>query len=169
MMTLFAFFALLAQTFTASGNFSFDLDGPRDTRAGTWGTAEAATKYITFSPPAGYRVRIVRASGDLVAWPQVLDGVPVPAGKYAGVLLALASTAPEGSIRGDWMADNTFVYIQAGLDAVPVRAPFDRRLDAMLEADNRLAVKVASWLNTTGRPIHIEPTFTLQYRFEKLL
>ena len=157
-----------ALKYTASANFSFDLSGPVDTRVATWGTAEASIKYITFNPPTGYRVRILRASGDLVAWPMVLDTyAPVKPGKYAGVLLGLSTTAPDGSVRGDFMADNCFMYIQAGLDAVPVRAAFDRKVDVLLEADNKLAVKVASWLNTTGVPIHIEPTLTIVYRFER--
>jgi hypothetical protein len=167
MHTLLAFFLILTQSFTASTNFSFDLDGPVDTRPGTWGTAEASAKFITFAPPAGYRVRILRASGDLVAWPQVLDGVPVKPGRYAGVLLGLSTTAQEGSVRGDWLADNCFLYVQAGLDATPVRAAFDRKTDALLEPDHKLALKVASWLNTTERKIHIEPTLTIVYRFEK--
>jgi hypothetical protein len=37
-----------------------------------------------------------------------------------------------------------------------------------LEPDNKLLVTVASWLNTTGKPVHIEPTFTVVYRWEEI-
>jgi hypothetical protein len=58
------------------------------------------------------------------------------------------------------------VYVQNGLDSHPIRVPLDRSLFALLENDNRLLVKVASWLNTTGYPIHMEPTFTVRYQYE---
>jgi hypothetical protein len=153
----------------ASSNFSFDLHGQADTREGTWGRAEAATKAITFTPPIGYRVRILRASGDLVAWPLLSGPLPQDA-RYAGVLLGLQTTAPDGSVRGDWLADGVFLYVQAGLSREPVRISFDRdtKVGGLLAPDNKLIVKVASWLNTTGVPIHIEPTFTLTYCFEPI-
>ena len=158
------------ETFSASANFSADLMGPADTREGTYGNAEAVNWRMTFRPPAGYRVRIVELRGDLIAWPRVLSGeAPVPDGAYAGVLLGFQTTSSQNSGRCDYCADNTMLYIQVGLDAHPVRAPFSEKILSgnLLESDNVLVIGVASWLNTTGRKIHIEPTFTVTYRFER--
>jgi hypothetical protein len=155
--------------FSSSANFSADLLGARDTRPDTWGNADSASWTIQFRPPAGYRVRILKLRGDLVAWPRVLPGEPpVPRGTYAGVLLGFMTTAPDGSLRCDPCADNAMLYIQHAMESAPVRAPFDYdRVNVLLESDNKLLVKVAAWLNSTGRPIHIEPTFTVVYRYEK--
>lgn len=172
--------AILAQfgPYTMSGNFPRDLAGPVDVRmAGQrcadgpciWGTADSDVLPIQFYPPAGYRVRILRLRGDLVAWPRVLPGErPVAPGQYAGVLMGFQTSAPEGSQRCTWCADNTMLYIQDAVGEKPTRAPFDYRdIDVLLEPDNILRLVVASWLNTTGRAIHIEATYTVVYRFEK--
>jgi hypothetical protein len=173
-------FAALLQLgpYTMSGNFPRDLAGPVDTRmAGQvcasgpciWGTADSDVLPIQFKPPAGYRVRILRLRGDMVAWPRVLPGeVPVAPGQYAGVLMGFQTTAPEGSAKCDWGADNTMLYIQDAVGTEPRRAPFDYRdVNVLLEPDSILRLVIASWLNTTGRAIHIEATYTVVYRFEK--
>jgi hypothetical protein len=51
----------------------------------------------------------------------------------------------------------------------PLRASFDREVsvNGLLESDNVLVIKVASWLNVTGKPIHMEPTFNVTYQFER--
>ena len=47
------------------------------------------------------------------------------------------------------------------------RAIYDRdSINTLLQPDNKLVVTVASWLNTTTKTIHIEPTFVLTYQFE---
>lgn len=152
------------QTFRGANNFSVDLRGEPDTRNGTWGRAGYHVSTVTFRPPAGYRVRILRAYGDLLAWPR---GVP-PAGTFAGVLFGLQSTAPEGSSRADWLADNTMLYLQGAVsEHGRERLPFDVRIsDGLLEPDNRLVYKFAVWLNDTGLEIHMEASLTLVYRFE---
>ena len=155
--------------YSSSSNFSANLFGSLDTRDGCWGFAEATEWPITFKPPAGYRVRILSPRGDLVAWPQVLPGEPAAGrGRYAGVLLGFRTTDPEGSIRCDYCADNTMLYVQAALDDRPTRASFhdDVTVGGLLGADHRLMVKVSAWLNTIERPIHVEPTFTVTYHFE---
>ena len=49
-----------------------------------------------------------------------------------------------------------------------MRAPFDSdKVNVLLEPDNMLLVKVAALLNSTGRPIHIEATFMVVYRYER--
>lgn len=161
--------AALMGTYSASGNFAVDLNGPVDTRPGTWGTADAWTWKETFSPPAGYRVRILAIQGDLTAMARTLpEDPPVPRGKSAGVLLGFGTTAAEGSVRCSPCADNTMLYVQAAMGSEPVTRSFDWtvRAGGLLEPDNTLLVKVASWLNTTGIPVHLEATFTIVYRFE---
>lgn len=171
LMLLQAVLAAILGPFTASSNFAADLLGPVDTRVGCWGRAEAVTWAVTFKAPAGHRVRILRIRGDLVAWPKFLTGeLPMHAGRYAGVLVGFQSTAPEGSTRCDWCADATWIYYQGALDSTstrPLRIHWDDSVDELLEPDHKLVVKVASWLNTIEKPIHIEPTFTVRYQFER--
>lgn len=153
------------QVFSFATNFSTDLLGPVDARPGTWGHADYSTWRIVFRPPAGHRVRILRAHGDLVSW---VRGAPEDT--YAGVLFGLQTTAPDGSTRADWAADNCMLYVQ---DAVtrgrPARTAFnaDVRAGGLLEPDNVLIFKIAAWLNDTGQPIHSEVTATLTYQFER--
>ena len=144
-------------------NFSADLYGQPDTRPDTWGTAEANYKAITFKPPDGYRVRILRVYGDYLIWPVG----PVQSGRYAGALFGLQTTAPEGSVRADWAADNTLLYLQVATSGKPERAAFDVDVSAggLLEPDHKLIVKMASWLNDTGMKIHMEPSFVVVYQF----
>ncbi len=154
--------------FTAANNYATNLMGPTDTRVDTWGTADSQVWQQSFRPPAGYRVRVLRLWGDLVAWPMVLPGErPVAPGQYAGVLVGFQTTARDGSDRCWPCADNTLLYLQGAMHAEPVRIPFDQRVSTLLEADNILAVKVADWLNTLGRPVHMEVTYRVTYRFEK--
>jgi hypothetical protein len=155
---------------SSTSNFSADLLGGLDTRPSTWGAVDVATWTITYRPPPGSRVRILHVRGDLVAWPKVLPGeTPVPEGRYAGVLLGLGRTMGENTAPCDWCEDSAMLYIQAGLDSHPVRAAFNDDVAAgLLAADNKLVVTVAAWLNTTGKPIHVEPTFVVTYRFEPL-
>ena len=156
----------IAEPCSSSTNFAFDLAGVPDTRPGTYGTAEAMSGRITFSPPAGYRVHILRVYGDFIGWPV---GV-VPEGTAAGVLFALGSTGVSGSTNADFMADGCFLYIQDSTMGKPLRDPYDFNVRAggLLEADNVLVLTAAVWLNTTGLKIHMEPTFVAVYRFEKV-
>jgi len=152
-------------TYRGANNFSVDLRGEPDGRAGTWGRAGYYVHAVTFKPPAGCRVRILRAYGDFLAWPR---GVP-PAGTFAGVLFGLQTTAPEGSQRADFLADNTMLYIQGAVSQHGrERMPFDVKIsDGLLESDHRLLYKFAVWLNDTGLEIHMEASVTLVYRFER--
>src|SRR4051794_36994653 len=114
------------------------------------------------NPPAGYRVRILRLRGDLVSWPRVLQTEPqVKQGSYAGVLLGFHTTGENTSVHCTYCADNHMLYVQDGLSANPVRTPFndDVSIGGLLSTDNVLHIKIAAWLNTTGYPIHMEPTF----------
>lgn len=167
-LTALCLLASLANVHQVANNFAVDLLGVKDTRQGTWGYAGATTWNVVFNPPAGFRVRILRVSGDLVAWPRVLPGEKaIPQGHYAGVLIGLQTTAPEGSQLCTPCADNTFLYRQVGIDAEPGRIAFDVDVSVggLLGADNTAVVKVANWLDTE-RTIHIEPTINWTFRFE---
>jgi hypothetical protein len=149
---------------SSSANFTADLMGVPDTRPGTWGNQGQVTWSITFKPPTGKRTRILHVDGDFLVWPPK----PIVPGSSAGVLLALSSTAPGGSIYGTWMADNTFLYLQVATMGQPSRAAYDRDVKdgGLLMPDNTMIIKVAVWLNTTGTALHMEPTFTMKYQFE---
>ena len=156
---------------SASGNFSADILGAQDTRPSTWGTAGVQTWPVVFAPPPGYRVQILTLKGDLVAWPKVLPGdLSIPQEMTAGVLLGYQTTASEGSTRCTPCADNTMLYIQAGVGRQPVRAPYEYNVRAggLLEPDHTLVVVVAVWLNTTGRMIHLEPTWTVTWVYRRV-
>lgn len=155
----------VASLMTSAANFADDILGEKDTRPGTWGTAGYALHRITFRPPAGYRVRINRVYGDFLIWPRG----KVEDGRFAGALFGLQTTAPDGSARADLAADNTCLYIQTATGGQASRVGFDHDVSAacLLEPDNVLVVKVAVWLNDTGREIHMEPTFTMVYSYER--
>lgn len=159
--------------YTAAGNFSVDLAGTFDTRPDTWGRADAIVKALTFAPPTGYRVRILGIHGDFIAWPT--DGAngaaAVQPGRCSGILVSAFNTDDGGSVRADWMADNTLMYAQSATCGPAMRGDFSADLlgvqNARLAEDNRLLWKMASWLNDTDRMIHIEVTFSnLIYQFE---
>jgi hypothetical protein len=164
---------------SVSGNFPRDLYGPVDTRdtrtvcAGgpcIWGHADSDVLPIQFHPPAGYRVRIFALKGDLVAWIKSLPGdPPTPLESGAGVLLGFQTTSSAGAGECEYCASGCPLYIQDSVmeKAPKTRAPFDySHVDLLLDADNILNLKLASWLNTTGKPIHIEGTYTIEFVFE---
>lgn len=150
---------------SVSSNFSADLIGEADHRADTWGTAGATFHRITFRPPAGYRVRVLRVYGDFLIWP---IGKVEP-GKFAGALWGLATTGPDGSIHADWAADNTMLYVQVATGGQPARAPVNFRTahGGLLGPDHVLVSKMAVWLNDTGLKIHMEPSFTVVFQYQK--
>lgn len=172
--------------YTAAVNTAADLYGPVDTRPGCWGNAQVASWTTRFAPPAGYRVKILEIHGDLISWIETLPGdtTVVTAQSTAGVLLSLQTSDPVNSGRCDVCADvvraapstqapavqsTTMLYIQDSVAQLmpKSRASYDRpAVNALLNADNQLIVTVASWLNTTGKLIHIEPTFIVTYEFE---
>jgi hypothetical protein len=158
----------------ASGNFAVDLYGPVDTRPTTWGHADSAVVAIHFHPPTGYRVRVLALRGDLTAWIKTLDGDPATrAESGAGVLAGFQTTSGlngDSEPSCDLCQSGTPLYIQDWVtDRQPgARAAFSYTgIDTLLDADNTLQAKVAEWLNTTGKPIHLELTYTIQYRFSK--
>lgn len=152
--------------YSASANFSADMSGTPDTRANTWGTAGATTWQIHFFVPEGDRVRIMRVYGDFLIWPKG----KVPDGTYAGALFSLHTSSPDTPVStlAPLMVDNCFLYLQLATGGHPERAAFDTKVSAggLLESDNTLFVKVAVWLNDTGLPIHMEPTFVAVFQVQ---
>lgn len=146
---------------TVATNHADDLAGSPDTRPDTWGLAAANEHVVVFVPPEGCHVRILRVYGDVVAWPK-----EEPEAGKAGVLWGLRTTASDGSRWSKQAADNTFLYYQFGTRGEIARISFDVQLNNRLGDDNTLISKVAAWLNTTGQPIHIEPSFVIVFRFE---
>lgn len=164
MMTLLLLSAMAV--YSVAANFSADILGEPDTRKDTWGRAGVAEWRMSFRPPAGHRVRILRAYGDFLCWPRGR----VDQGRCAGALFGLMTTAREGSERVWPAADNTMLYLQVATDGQPARAAYDHDVSAggLLEPDNTLVVRVAVWLNDTEREIHCEPSFVLVYRYEPM-
>ena len=166
--------------YTRSGNFPADLYGPVDTRmAGQtcaggpciWGHADSAVLPIQFYPPAGYRTRILALRGDVTAWIKTLPGDPAtPMESVAGVLGGFQTPSSGGAPECNFCASGCPLYIQGAVSEKQpaVRLPFNREdVGQLLDADNILNAKIASWLNTTGKPIHTEITYTITFRFER--
>lgn len=153
--------------YSAATNLTFDSAGKPDTRAGTWGSADYVDFPIKFHPPDGYRVRVLRAYGDFIAFPK--QGV-VPQGTYSEASWGLMTTAPGGSSRVDASADDCFLWRQT---LVTSGVPFghesfndDVHVGGLLEPDNLMIWRLAVSINTTGLVIHLEPTFVFVYQFE---
>lgn len=171
--------------YVGANNFAADLLGDLDTRPSTWGRADFATLEITYAPPPGYRVRILEVNGivDAHYWPNNhllnsdISGGTIfshsqPVGD-AGVLGAVGSEHPNnasGSIRADWLADNTWAYAQGVLPlqgVFPVTTPrlMPQVKNNLLGPDHKLYYTLATWLNTTERRIHVEMTASVVYEF----
>jgi hypothetical protein len=144
-----------------TGNWAADLYGEMDTRPGTWGRQDSVVKQLRFTAvPPGCTVEILTLRGDLVTWPKN-DSLR---GGKAGTLLAIQKEGPEGSTRADYAEDKTLLYIQLP-SAAPARAPFHTDVVDGVLPTNVLEFKLATWLNTTGSPIHIEATWTIVFRY----
>lgn len=117
-----------------------------------------------FHPPLGYRVRILRTRGDLIAWPR---GVPPP-GTYAGILWGLVRTLSGGAADVALSAHGCYIYAQDRVSVGGSRAPFDSLVadGGPLDDDNVLWSKFALYLNDTGLSIHIEASI-VSYQYEK--
>jgi hypothetical protein len=126
---------------------------------------------IQFHPPAGYRVRVLTVRGDVVAAIKSLPGdAPTPAESWAGVLGGFTTTSSGQSAQCDYCSDGCLLYVQGIVSQLQLatRIPFNYRdVGMLLDTDNVLHAKVASFLNTTGKPIHIELTYQVWVRYEK--
>src|SRR5689334_17809716 len=135
--------------YSTAVNFAIDLEGVPDTRPGTWGNSGFAQNVGIFSPPTGYRVRVLRIYGDFIAFAK--SGV-IAVGTSCEVGWGLKSTAPDGSTRFSAGNDNSFVWLQNVLtSALPSnRAGFNHTVDVggLLEADNTIISQAFVALNT---------------------
>ena len=149
----------------ASGNFSDDIVGQQDNRPGTWGTAGVAWHEIKFAPPAGCAVKVLSISGDLQAW--VRGWSYGKAGALVGLDRKLWNGQnPWGSCT--YCSEATPFYRQVAVNGQdPQTTTFDRHYkDGFLVGpDNRLGVKQAVYLNDTGQPVHVEFTWTMEFRW----
>ncbi len=168
--------------YSVATNHSDDILGVTDTRPGIWGTAGYDVHTLTFHPPEGYRVRILRVYGDFQGFIR-----KNPTGNCAGVLWGLQSTkelgydpsvfqdvkpgrSRKGSERAFPADDNTMLYVQDSICArLTFRDPvdFDTSVAGLLEPDNVLISKAAVFLNETGEPIHTESSFTIVFQYER--
>jgi len=147
-----------------SGNFTDDILGQPDTRPDTWGSAGAVYHRVTFRPPAGCAVKILSISGDVVAW--VRDYSHGQAGVLVGIHRRLwGGKNPWAAC--DYCTEDTPFYRQLALSEKPETTTFDRRYIAgwLVGPDHTLHFKHAVWLNTTGRPVHVETTWTIEFRW----
>ena len=161
-------------SYTATSNFADDLTGTLDLRPGTWGTAEVAEHIITFNPPEGYRVRILSIRGDFVLWPtkRKLGPAITPEGTFMGALSSALTSAPDGSTRADFLADNALFYVQLATERRAVRASIEVNFagvkNTLLPLDHKLRFFHAVWLNDTGLAAHMETTLSqIVYQFER--
>jgi len=151
-----------------STNVPYDAQGTPDTRPGTWGDAGYDDVAIPFvNVPAGYRVRVLRVYGDFVAWPHGRIRLGTDAGALFGILTPSAAQSP--FVGAGLGSSGCFIYLQQGVGAEPVRAAFDFDVAAggLLDADNTMLVRRAVFLNETGVSIHMEPTFVVEFRYER--
>lgn len=165
-----------------AGNFETNLLGPVDSAPETWGSAAFVVHPLTFTPPPGCRVEIVRVIGDLIGWPLGT----VPAGTQAGILVAIAPTPAtattslfsqsqsmksgrvrrRSSVWADFADDGCMLYHQVGTDGPPARLAFDEKIvSGILNTDNVLNFTMSDWLNNTGLTVHMEVTFVIWFRF----
>lgn len=155
--------------YSTTTNFSIDLCGVPDTRPTTWGTADSARNEIRFTPPIGYQVRIMRVSGDFVYWPK--SGTMAP-GTSAEVGWGLKTTAPDGAMHVSNSYDNTMAWIQGaflpGGPSTRIAFDVDTHIGGLLLPDNILVSQTFVAINTSGLVMHMEPTFTIIYRFEPI-
>jgi hypothetical protein len=151
-----------------STNVPFDSPGVPDTRPGTWGNAAYDDVAIPFvNVPDGYRVRVLRIYGDFIAWPHGRIKPGTDAGALFGILTPSATQSP--FVGPGLGASGCFVYLQQGVGREPVRAAFDFDVAAggLLDPDNSMLVRRAVFLNETGVSIHMEPTFIVEFRYER--
>ena len=160
--------------FQTTLNHSIDVTGKPDQRPTSWGLSQPVPIRLKIAAPAGFRVRILRVAGDLVAWPKAgtLTGA-----RYAEVGWGLNTSLNDGSKYVSYaddpaaMAfDNSCAWVQDSLTAThgSSRISFDRDVSACgVLKDGAFISQAFVALNTSGLEIHLEPTFTLTYQFEE--
>jgi hypothetical protein len=150
-------------------NIALDLTGKPD---GVQDGGDSYASKILFHPPAGDRVRILRVYGDFIAWARKGD---ITEGSCE-VGWGLKTTAPDGDPRITYPGytttpfANSFAWVQGAISAqqpiARLHYEYDTHVGGLLGPDNMLLSQAFVALNTTGREIHMEPTFAVVYQFE---
>ena len=149
-----------------AGNFPRDLYGWVDTRPDTYGYTDTDTLTITFTPPAGKHPRILRLQGNIEAVPTMPAGGSASGG-HAQFLAGFETDKFDGSRLCDYCASGVPLYLQGAISARVDTAivPFDVPADDLL-MDDKLRLKMSTWENTMGVPVHIETSYVITFRFE---
>jgi hypothetical protein len=161
-----------------TGNFSVDLYGPLDTRLPNqscnvgpciWGHADSYLFPIPFAPPSGQQVKIESIKGNLIAGIKTLAGDPVtPPESMAYVLIGFELPSYSPTPNCSYCYLDVPLYLQGTLSEKQpgVTIPFNYdHVGQLLGTDNVLQVKLAEFLNNTGKPIHLEGTWTIRYKY----
>ena len=160
--------------YSDASNISADILGEPDKRPSTWGLTGYTVNTLEFKPPAGYRVRILRMYGNVNVTPKVPDPETqqLPAGSRASYLHGFQTTAPEGSTRMVPAASNTLTYYQGDVSEKVDKDHLEFNVDVsaggLLEKDNKLYSKFATFLNTMGVALHLEVSWVTIYEFRKM-
>jgi hypothetical protein len=167
----------IRQECSSAINYPVDLTGKPDSRATTWGLADAVVVPNKFIVPSGYRVRILRFEGNFIAWPH---GVYAP-GNHVGVSWGFKNTAPDNSVhiaavtdQSAGGADNCFAYFQYAIGGdreVNQEIHIDTHVGGLLGPDHLMNGVLAIFLSEIepGKPpiaVHMELTGVMTYRFE---
>ena len=156
----------MPETHVFSTNFAYTNEGVTDTRPGTWGKASAFDFTIPFvNVPPGKRVLITRIYGDFLMWPHGVIAANSAAGGLTGLLTTSSGQSP--FVSTGLGSQGSFFYIQSGCDGTPQRAPFDFNVSngGLLDPDNKMILRIAVFLNTTGVPIHMETTLVVEFQY----
>ena len=157
----------VAKVCSLSINYPFDAKGEIDTRPGTWGRTAADDGKIEFNHvPRGYRVRIERVYGNVTA--RVVGKAPEHT--YAGILFGLINSHTDASPYATMSSSGCMLYVQADVGPNQPRiVNFDTNThsEGLLEPDNVLLVRRAVYLKETEAMQHIEPSFVVEFHYER--
>lgn len=151
---------------TITVNYPYDAVGTPDTRPGTWGTAGYDDGRVTFAVPDGYRVRVLRITGNFTAR---MHGDAKPDNLYAGALFGIITTASGNSPLATNAQDGCLLYVQVDVNSSHSQhVEFDWPVDAVLP-DGVMVVRRAVYLNELPSvALHSEPSFVVAFRIEPI-
>ncbi|HEB28088.1 MAG TPA: hypothetical protein ENI05_09990 [Porticoccus sp.] len=159
------------KTCMVTTNWASIMEGLPEVREGqpSSTTTGVAIHRVEFNPPAGHVVRVLHLSGTfdaVVVGNYSVFWCPHVRGCTAGILHGMSSTAPEGSLLGTPMADNTFLYHQGNIGGgEPFTLMFDQAVDFTLEDDHVIIGKHAIYWSTLGLPIKLETSVIMTIQF----
>jgi hypothetical protein len=151
--------------FTPTNEDGNPIPGQVDTRPGTWGCFAEDDGVLEFpNVPAGQRVRITRLYGNMTAW---IRG-NAPAGSNSGALLAVqrASATANPDVTNCAVGCMLYIQLATGQNEASVQFDVDVSAAGLLDTDNKLVVKRATYLNDTGLPPHLEVTMCGEFEYE---